>query len=153
MYNGKYSFPQKDDPTAPLNGLVPRQFKNVIGKGHPEFSTMRQQDALEFFQWLLETIKKDEQKRSKGEKSVSQLFEFEVEERIQCTSSNKVSYKRRLDNSISLPIPLSKASNKGFIFLFKQIYLHSSFLKDEVKAYEERQRLRKENEKETGIKS
>jgi len=58
MYNGKYSFPQKDDPTAPLNGLVPRQFKNVIGKGHPEFSTMRQQDALEFFQWLLETIKK-----------------------------------------------------------------------------------------------
>lgn len=113
IYNGKYSFPQDNDPTAPLNGITPRQFKKVIGKGHPEFSTMKQQDALEYYQWLLETITKDEKKRNQGEKNVTHLFEFEFEERTQCTTSNQVSYKSRLDNSLSLPIPLSKASNMG----------------------------------------
>lgn len=31
------------------NGIAPRMFKSLIGKGHPEFSTNRQQDAQEFF--------------------------------------------------------------------------------------------------------
>jgi len=28
------------------DGIPPKQFKTVIGKGHPEFSTMRQQDGI-----------------------------------------------------------------------------------------------------------
>lgn len=30
-------------------GIAPRMFKALIGRGHPEFSTNRQQDAQEFF--------------------------------------------------------------------------------------------------------
>lgn len=29
-------------------GIAPRMFKALIGRGHPEFSTNRQQDAQEF---------------------------------------------------------------------------------------------------------
>ena len=35
-------------------------FKTVIGRGHPEFSTNRQQDAQEFFMHLLSTIDRAE---------------------------------------------------------------------------------------------
>lgn len=30
-------------------GIAPRMFKALVGRGHPEFSTNRQQDAQEFF--------------------------------------------------------------------------------------------------------
>lgn len=30
-------------------GIAPRMFKALVGQGHPEFSTNRQQDAQEFF--------------------------------------------------------------------------------------------------------
>lgn len=30
-------------------GISPRMFKALVGRGHPEFSTNRQQDAQEFF--------------------------------------------------------------------------------------------------------
>lgn len=29
-------------------GIAPRMFKALVGRGHPEFSTNRQQDAQEF---------------------------------------------------------------------------------------------------------
>ena len=35
-------------------------FKTVIGRGHPEFSTNRQQDAQEFFMHLLSAIDRAE---------------------------------------------------------------------------------------------
>lgn len=121
LFCGQYSFPTiENDPIAPVSGVAPRQFKRTVGKGHSEFSSMRQQDALEFFQWLLDLIKKDEHKRSNGEKDVSKLFQFEFEERTQCMASHRVSYSRRLDNSVSLPIPLHKAKNKGFSFEIDQ---------------------------------
>ena len=34
-------------------GIRPQMFKTLIGRGHPEFSTKRQQDAQEFFLHLL----------------------------------------------------------------------------------------------------
>ncbi len=37
-------------------GIRPLMFKNLIGKGHPEFSTNKQQDAQEFFLHLVTQI-------------------------------------------------------------------------------------------------
>ncbi len=39
-------------------GIRPQMFKNLIGKGHPEFSTNKQQDAQEFFLHLVTQIGK-----------------------------------------------------------------------------------------------
>ena len=37
-------------------GIAPRMFKSLIGRGHPEFSTNRQQDAEEFLRHLFNII-------------------------------------------------------------------------------------------------
>jgi ubiquitin carboxyl-terminal hydrolase 5/13 len=40
-------------------GIKPIMFKSLIGKGHPEFSTKRQQDAAEFLLHLINTTEVD----------------------------------------------------------------------------------------------
>ena len=38
------------------NSVRPLAFKGIVGKGHSEFSSGHQQDALEYFQHLLEQV-------------------------------------------------------------------------------------------------
>ena len=40
--------------------MCPRMFKQLVGKGHPEFSTGRQQDAVEYFQHFLDVMTRAE---------------------------------------------------------------------------------------------
>jgi ubiquitin carboxyl-terminal hydrolase 5/13 len=40
------------------DGIPPRMFKSLIGTGHPEFASSRQQDALEYFQHFLEQVER-----------------------------------------------------------------------------------------------
>ncbi|GAB4846304.1 ubiquitin-specific protease ubp14 [Ancistrocladus abbreviatus] len=54
LLSGKYSIPASEQQ----EGIRPRMFKTVIAASHPEFSTMRQQDALEFFLHLLEQVER-----------------------------------------------------------------------------------------------
>jgi len=37
-------------------GIRPLAFKSVVGKGHPEFSTKKQQDAQEFFLHIINVL-------------------------------------------------------------------------------------------------
>ena len=41
-------------------GIAPRMFKKLVCKGHHEFETMRQQDAYEFYQYVVENIRRNE---------------------------------------------------------------------------------------------
>jgi uncharacterized UBP type Zn finger protein len=43
--------PETDESTKEVmfEGIKPQMFKTLIGKGHPDFSSKRQQDAQEFF--------------------------------------------------------------------------------------------------------
>ncbi|GLU23463.1 hypothetical protein SLE2022_394640 [Rubroshorea leprosula] len=116
LLSGKYSVPasEKDGSAAPATdakqeGIPPRMFKSVIAASHPEFSTMRQQDALEFFLHFLDQVERANS--GKPELDPSRSFKFGVEERILCTSG-KVAYNRRLDYILSLNIPLHEATNK-----------------------------------------
>lgn len=43
-------------PFQELPGIKPQMFKNLIGQGHPEFSTKKQQDAQEFFLHLISIL-------------------------------------------------------------------------------------------------
>ncbi|KAK6132743.1 hypothetical protein DH2020_033548 [Rehmannia glutinosa] len=125
LLSGKYSFPaaKKDDTEdaaqATLTalhsgslilsvltafnfqkqeGIPPRMFKSVIAAKHPEFSTMRQQDALEFFLHLIDQVERVNMGNPLFDPSRS--FKFGIEERLQCPSG-KV-FRR----NCSPPVPL-----------------------------------------------
>ena len=49
-----------DDAPDAAAAVQPRMLKAIVGKGHPEFSTGRQQDAVEYFQHLLEVMTRAE---------------------------------------------------------------------------------------------
>lgn len=71
LLSGRYSHPanyssasadalQHPSPTPVFQaGIRPTGFKTLIGKGHEEFSTMRQQDSEEFFTYLLTILRRD----------------------------------------------------------------------------------------------
>ncbi|KAJ9551371.1 hypothetical protein OSB04_015416 [Centaurea solstitialis] len=119
LLSGKYSVPavQNDDAgnavdssqNAKQEGIRPRMFKAVIAASHPEFSTMRQQDALEFFLHLIDQVERINAGRP--ELDPGRSFKFGIEERLQCPSG-KVAYNRRHDYILSLTIPLEKVTNK-----------------------------------------
>ncbi|PQQ07339.1 ubiquitin carboxyl-terminal hydrolase 14 [Prunus yedoensis var. nudiflora] len=128
LLSGKYSVPVaegKDDPNATATttkskqeGIPPRMFKAVIAASHPEFSSMRQQDALEFFLHFLDQVERAH--AGKPEADPARSFKFGIEDRILC-SSGKVAYNRRLDYILSLNIPLHAATNKEELEAFQKL--------------------------------
>ncbi|KAK4872646.1 hypothetical protein RN001_014675 [Aquatica leii] len=119
LVSGKYSVPPPEgsphDADSP--GISPLMFKTLVGRGHADFSTKRQQDAQEFLLHLLTLLERN----NRNQTNPGDCFKFQVEERVQCNVSKKVKYTYRADNILSLNIPLEAAVNK-----------------DEVSAYEAR---------------
>lgn len=83
-------------------------FKTLVGRGHPDFSTKRQQDAQEFFLYMLTLL----ERHNHNQENPADAFKFKVEERVQCTASKKVKYSHRSDYCLSLNIPLEAVCNK-----------------------------------------
>uniref|UniRef100_A0A0A9DYE8 USP domain-containing protein n=1 Tax=Arundo donax TaxID=35708 RepID=A0A0A9DYE8_ARUDO len=113
LLSGKYSTPAKEGQ----EGIRPRMFKTVIATNHSEFSSMRQQDALDFFLHLIDTV--EHANSGNHELNPCTGFKFIVEERVQCPSG-KVSYNRRSDYMLSLSIPLHEATNKEQLEAFNE---------------------------------
>lgn len=111
IHSGRYSnrtdFENMARPEL-SNGISPRMFKNMTCQGHTEFESMRQQDAFEFFLYFLKRIEQCE-KPLKFDSTAP--FRFELEERLQCTSCQRVRYSNVAATSISLPIPSAKIPN------------------------------------------
>jgi ubiquitin carboxyl-terminal hydrolase 5/13 len=99
--------------------VAPRMFKSIVGQGHGEFSSGRQQDASEYFMHLLQVLSRNERTllpRIQDQKpSTASLFEFQVESRYECGLTGQVRYvcgKQSVANTLELRIPLDKAVNK-----------------------------------------
>lgn len=110
IHSGRYSRPDTnviaspDSPEVPhQKGLAPAMFKHLIGRGHEEFSTMRQQDAFEFILHLFKTVSLSPHVGDLA--NPVQSFRFAAEQRLQCTSCNKVRYKVDEQDNISIPVP------------------------------------------------
>ena len=78
---------------------------------------MTMQDAREYFQYLLEVMTRSErssmQRLGEPEQpATADTFKFELEDRIQCLETSRVSYKRSLANILALDIPMDAATNK-----------------------------------------
>lgn len=98
--HGLQSEEEKKEMDVYQDGVRPQSFKNLIGKGHEEFSSGRQQDAQEYMQHLLDIVDKEEKK--KGRINPCQLFDFEVEHRYECNTCNGVAYMPEKTNQLSL---------------------------------------------------
>ena len=112
LLSGKYSKPETDVATSEhthtphQKGLAPAMLKHLIGKGHEEFSTMRQQDAFELLLHLLKLITRSPHP-SQLEDPV-QSFRFIMEQRLQCVSCKKVRYRQDEQDNISVPVPVRR---------------------------------------------
>ncbi|GMF30653.1 unnamed protein product [Phytophthora fragariaefolia] len=104
--------------------LRPITFRGLVGKGHSDFSTGQQQDAVDYLQHLLDFMTRAERVAAdrlgpllQGDSATSVelptagLFKFKLEDRVQCLASNKVKYVPRDDMLIQLQIPLESATN------------------------------------------
>ena len=110
LLSGRYSR-QPEDPAEAAKGqpgVEPFTFKNVVGRGHPEFSGKRQQDAQEFILHLINMVSRGSRHRD----DPTDAFKFRVEERMECSGSHKVKYSERTDFFLSLQIPMEAATNK-----------------------------------------
>ncbi|TKY90529.1 hypothetical protein EX895_000527 [Sporisorium graminicola] len=110
---------QQQQQQQPLfqKGIRPNMLKALVGKGHEEFSTMRQQDADEFFKYLVGIVQKENRKVASADSSLTEdptnVFGFGLEQRLECNSCHKVRYSiERQDAGLSLPVPIrQKAVN------------------------------------------
>ncbi|KAK4245949.1 hypothetical protein C7999DRAFT_15874 [Corynascus novoguineensis] len=113
LLSGRYSKPDSDviasehSPEVPhQKGLQPSMLKHLIGRGHQEFSTMRQQDAFEFLQHLIKLITRSQHPVELGDPT--QAMRFVMEQRLQCLGCKKVRYSSTEQDSIFIDVPLEK---------------------------------------------
>jgi ubiquitin carboxyl-terminal hydrolase 5/13 len=108
LISGRYSIP--DDMTTETikyqRGIRPSGFKNLIGEGHPEFCTMLQQDAYEFWVYLIEKLEK-EKAFGQLENSPTSIFKFIIENKIKCSKCNGVRIKKEITDSLSVPLAVN----------------------------------------------
>ncbi|KAJ1815368.1 ubiquitin C-terminal hydrolase Ubp14 [Coemansia sp. RSA 2598] len=106
LWSGRYAVldTNSEGETGHQRGIPPAQFKSAIAKDHYEFSTMRQQDAFEFFQHLSKQVNIVERSVSSGSRDPTKVFDYATEERLQCTRCKKVRYKTQRASSASLPV-------------------------------------------------
>ena len=115
ILSGRYSKPNRDivaEPDTPevphQQGLNPAMFKHLVGRGHEEFSTMRQQDAFEFLLHLFKLI--NVSNSSTPAQDPVQSFRFTMEQKLQCTNCKKVRYRTDEQDNVSVPVPARRIS-------------------------------------------
>ncbi|KAK3680790.1 ubiquitin C-terminal hydrolase Ubp14 [Vermiconidia calcicola] len=119
LLSGRYSVPDKS--IASFNeaqeqpyqkGLAPAMLKHLVGKGHPEFSTMRQQDSFELLLHLLKLITRSQQAARGQYKDVAdpvEAFRFVMEQRLQCLNCKKVRYSQDDMENLSVAVPIKRS--------------------------------------------
>ncbi|KAH0338625.1 ubiquitin thiolesterase, partial [Aureobasidium melanogenum] len=118
LLSGRYAVPNSDviaseDTTEQPHqkGLAPAMLKHLIGRGHEEFSTMRQQDAFEFLLHLLKLVSRSQRAAKDHYKDISDpidAFRFVMEQKLQCLNCNKVRYRQDEVENISVAVPIKR---------------------------------------------
>uniref|UniRef100_A0A3Q3F752 Ubiquitin carboxyl-terminal hydrolase n=1 Tax=Labrus bergylta TaxID=56723 RepID=A0A3Q3F752_9LABR len=110
LLSGEYSKPAPDpgdENGGDQIGIAPRMFKALVGRGHTEFSTNRQQDAQEFLLHFINMVERN----CRSGSNPSEAFRFLVEEKIVCQQSQKAKYTQRVDYIVQLPVLMDQATN------------------------------------------
>jgi ubiquitin carboxyl-terminal hydrolase 5/13 len=120
LLSGRYSHPAPvsrnhdpllhESPTPVFqNGIRPATFKVLIGKGHAEFATMRQQDSEEFLTYLLTFLRRNTKKTASASPEPTQVFSFGTEQRLQCGECKRVRYMVDPTDVVSVAVPAKEA--------------------------------------------
>lgn len=109
LLSGRYSVPDPDlnnegKPTQ--RGIPPAAFKKLVGEGHAEFSSMKQQDAFEFLTYFLEKLHVYSKKNNLNDPS--KIFKFKTEQRLECSGCHKVRYNTTLQEALTLQVPVRR---------------------------------------------
>ena len=100
-------------------GIRPAMLKACLGRGHPEFASMRQQDAEEFLQHLVTVLRRE----SHPEGDPTRVFGYVLEHRLQCTACRRVRYtEEAVDVGVGLPVPV-----RGTDGSYEDVSLRESF--------------------------
>lgn len=118
LLSGRYSKPdaditQNDDPEYKPHqkGIAPAMLKHLVGKGHSEFSTMRQQDSFELLLHLLKLISRSQASARSEYKDVTDpvdAFRFYMEQKLQCLQCKKIRYRQDEMENISVAVPIKR---------------------------------------------
>ena len=118
LLSGDYSHPDSDVTVSEHSsevphqkGLAPAMLKHLIGKGHEEFSTMRQQDAFELLLHILKLVTRSH--HPSPLQDPVQSFRFAMEQRLQCLACKKVRYRTDEQDNISIPVPVRRIPRQG----------------------------------------
>jgi ubiquitin carboxyl-terminal hydrolase 5/13 len=118
LISGRYSKPDSDvvssEDSAEVphqRGIAPAMLKHLIGRGHAEFSTMRQQDAFELLMHLLKLISRSQ--HVAPSKDPVDAFRFVMEQRLQCISCKRVRYRTDEQENISIPVPIRRVPKEA----------------------------------------
>jgi len=118
-------------------------WRSLVVKDHKEFQTNQQQDAYEFYQYVLKTI---QQKERAGGKDPTKTLEFDLLQRLECSNCHHVRYselKKQTEISLSLPFtinpiegekPVDRAKREAAISIPFDKCL-DTFLADEVNTF------------------
>lgn len=108
LLSGRYSKPDNftTETIKYQHGIKPSGFKKLIGEGHNEFSTMLQQDAFEFWGYLIDKLEK---KKIYGQlnNSPTDSLKFILENKIKCKNCNFVRIKNEITDFINIPININ----------------------------------------------
>lgn len=113
MISGRYSKPDSDVAVSEHStelphqrGIAPAMLKHLIGRGHAEFSTMRQQDAFELLLHVLKLISRSQHVAPR--KDPVDAFRFVMEQRLQCIGCKRVRYSTQEHENVSIPVPIRR---------------------------------------------
>ena len=125
LLSGRYSHPRPHAATPPATpaptpdaavpvfqeGVRPAGFKALVGKGHEEFATMRQQDAEEFLAHLLSVLRRHARRLGADPAAEpTEVFAFGMEQRLACGECGRVRYRVDACDALGVPVP---AKEKG----------------------------------------
>ena len=85
------------------DGIKPYMFRHLVGKGHIEFCTNRQQDAMEYLMHLLQILDKNE--KNFGLNPTTSLFGATLETRVVNLAENKAKSSEIVSKFLKVPIP------------------------------------------------
>ena len=107
LLSGRYAVPAPGaEAPAFQAGIRPAMLKALLGRGHPEFATMRQQDADEFLQFLVEQVRR--QPHAPLPDPTAPLA-FVLEHRLQCTRCGGVRYTDEVrDVGLGVPVRVTE---------------------------------------------
>ncbi len=87
-------------PGASCGYIVPRTFREVVIRGHADFSTHRQQDVPQFIEWFFQLCERATKRAQASTHRIARplppslpsLFSFRIETRTQCQQTGRVRY-------------------------------------------------------------